>query len=127
MRHDERMTPWRLRERVRKLPAGDLLVRWGIFVLGAVFIAIGFALIALPGPLTIPPVLLGLAIWALEFEFAQAWLDRAKVPARKAWSEAVLHPWRTGFVSAAGMALALVAAVVAAQYDLFGRARDLLT
>lgn len=116
-----------LRAKVRRLPAGDLLVRVGIFLLGGAFIALGFALIALPGPLTIPPVLLGLAIWSLEFEFAHTWLERAKVPARKAWYEAKLHPWRTGIVSGGGMVLAVVAAVLAERYGLIDHARNLVT
>jgi hypothetical protein len=121
------MSRLQIRQKVRRLPAGNLIVRIGIFVLGAAFIALGFALVALPGPLTIPPILLGLAIWSLEFDFAQAWLEKAKVPAQKAWDEAKLHPWRTGVVSGGGMVLALVAAILAARWGLIDHARDLVS
>jgi hypothetical protein len=116
-----------LRQKVRRLPAGDLLVRVGVFLLGAAFVVLGFVLIALPGPLTIPPVLLGLGVWSLEFEFAQVWLEKAKVPARKAWDEAKRHPWRTGLVSGGGVVLAVVAAVLASRYGLVDHARDLVS
>jgi hypothetical protein len=127
MSHDGSVSRQPVRDKVRRLPAGNFIVRTAIFLLGASFIALGVALVALPGPLTIPPILLGLAIWSLEFEFAQAWLDKAKVPAQKAWEEAKLHPWRTGLVSGGGMILAVVAAVLAARYGLIDRARDLVT
>ena len=41
--------------------------RAGIFVLGLLFILGGLALAVLPGPLTIPLVLLGLWVWSWEF------------------------------------------------------------
>lgn len=121
------MSRLQIRQKVRRLPAGNLIVRSAIFLFGAAFIALGFALIALPGPLTIPPILLGLAIWSLEFDFAQAWLDRAKVPAQKAWDEAKRHPWRTGVVSGGGVILSVLAAVLVAKYDLLDHARNLVT
>lgn len=98
-----------------------------MFALGAAFIGLGLAAIVLPGPLTIPPILLGLAIWSLEFEFAQGWLDRAMVPAQKAWDEARAHPWRTGLVTGGGLVLMVVAGVLIAQLDLLDRARDVLS
>ena len=70
------MTRLRLRDRVRRLPAGEVIVRVGVFVLGALFIGLGVALSVLPGPFTIPPVLVGLLVWSLEFEFAERWLTR---------------------------------------------------
>jgi hypothetical protein len=127
MAEDRSVSRLKIRAKVRRLPAGNLIVRVAIFLLGAAFIGLGFALIALPGPLTIPPVLLGLLIWSLEFDFAQAWLDKAKVPAQRAWDEAKMHPWRTGMVSGGGMLLTVVAAVLAARYGLVDHARDLVT
>jgi hypothetical protein len=121
------VTPWSLRDRVRRLPAGDVIVHGTVFLLGAAFIGAGIAFVVLPGPLTIPPILIGLAIWSLEFDFAQSLLDRAKVPAQKAWDQAQAHPWRTGLVSGGGLLLAVLAAVLAVRFDLLEHARGLLT
>lgn len=116
------MTPWNLRDRIRRLPAGDVIVHGTVFVLGALFIGLGIAAVVLPGPLTIPPILLGLAIWSLEFDFAQSLLDRAKVPAQHAWDAAKAKPWRTGLVAGGGLVLAVAAAVLLARYDLVSKA-----
>jgi hypothetical protein len=121
------MTPWGLRDRIRRLPAGDVIVHGTVFVLGAAFIATGIALVVLPGPLTIPPILVGLAIWSLEFDFAQSLLDRAKVPAQKAWDQAQKRPWRTGLVTGGGLLLAVLAAVLAAHYGLVEHAKRVLS
>ncbi len=118
------MTPWNLRDKVRVLPGGDLLVRLIVFLLGAIFIILGAAAIVLPGPLTIPPILVGLAIWSLEFAFAQALLERAKGPAKAAWAQARAHPWRTGMVTVAGLVLAVLSVVLASKYGLVGQAVD---
>ena len=126
MGDDGPVTPWKLRDRVRRLPAGEIIVHGTVFLLGAAFIATGLALVVLPGPLTIPPILVGLAIWSLEFDFAQSLLDRAKVAAQKAWDEATEHPWRSGIISGTGLVLAVVAGIAAVQYDLVDRALDAL-
>ena len=42
-----------------------------VFVAGLLLILLGLVLIVLPGPLTIPPILLGVWLWSLEFEFAR--------------------------------------------------------
>jgi hypothetical protein len=118
--HAGRVTPWNLRDRVRRLPAGEVIVHVGVFVLGAAFIALGLALVVLPGPLTIPPVLLGIAIWSLEFDFAQRWLDPIEKRAQQAWDAAKARPWRTGIVTGAGLAAAIVAMMLAIQLDLLG-------
>ena len=123
---DGPVTPWKLRDRVRRLPAGEIIVHGTVFLLGAAFIATGLALVVLPGPLTLPPILVGLAIWSLEFDFAQSLLDRAKVAAQKAWDEATEHPWRSGIISGTGLVLAVVAGIAAVQYDLVDRALDAL-
>ena len=120
------MTPFGLRDRLRKLPAGDVLVHVGIFVLGAAFIALGFALVVLPGPLTIPPVLVGLLIWSLEFDFAEKWLERAKGQAQEAWDYARAHPWRTGVVTGGGTVAVVVGAVLAERHGLVDRVKDLV-
>ena len=60
----------RWREHVRSKPGLSHAYRVAVFVAGLVCIAGGLALSVLPGPLTIPPVLLGLWLWSTEFRFA---------------------------------------------------------
>lgn len=127
MLHAGEVMRWGIRDRVRRLPAGELVVRVSVFVLGAAFIALGLALSVLPGPLTIPPVLLGLVIWSLEFDFAQRWLDRLEAPALRAWESAKERPWRTGVVSALGLAGAIALGVLAVQQDWLGTLRAAIT
>jgi hypothetical protein len=123
----ESVTRLRLRDKVRRLPAGDGIVHAGVFLLGAAFIGLGLALVVLPGPLTIPPVLVGLAIWSLEFEFAQRLLDRATASAQQAWDQAKLHPWRTGLVTGGGLVLLAVGVVLAVRFELVDHARGVFT
>ena len=49
-----------------------------VFVVGLLLILLGLVLIVLPGPLTIPPILLGVWLWSREFEFARRWLRPVK-------------------------------------------------
>lgn len=55
-----------------------------ITVIGFAFLLLGIALIPLPGPWTIPLVLLGLAILGTEYAWARRALDETKKRARKA-------------------------------------------
>jgi hypothetical protein len=116
-----------IRERVRRLPAGNAIVRVSVFLLGLAFILLGLALSVLPGPLTIPPVLLGLVIWALEFAWAERWLDRARRQGLETWDAAHAHPWRAGLVTGGGLALLAVALVLASKYELLDHARSVLS
>ncbi len=59
-----------------------------VLVVGLSIVALGFVLIVLPGPWTIPLVLLGLAILATEFVWARHLLQRAKAYAEKAKEKA---------------------------------------
>jgi hypothetical protein len=54
-----------------------------VLVIGSTFIILGLALIILPGPFTLPLVVLGLVILALEFAWAESLLIRAKHHAKK--------------------------------------------
>ena len=119
-----RLTPFRLRDRVRRLPAGEVIVRSIVFLLGAVLIATGLALSVLPGPLTIPPVLLGVLVWSLEFDFAQRWLDRVEGPAQQAWEQAKAHPVRTAVISGGGIVAAVALTTLALQQDWAGAVAD---
>src|SRR5918997_6083233 len=88
------------RDRVRSKPGVREAYRVAIFAAGLLCIAAGVALMVLPGPLTIPPVLLGLWIWSTEFRFAERFFDASKKKAREAWSHAKHHP-----VSSAGLTI----------------------
>ena len=116
-----------MRERVRRLPGGNTLVRVVVFCLGLFFILLGLALSVLPGPLTIPFVLLGLVIWAAEFAWAERLVDRARGQAQDAWDAARAHPWRASLVTGGGIVLLVVALVLASRYDLLDRAKSLVT
>lgn len=59
-----------------------------VLVVGVSIVGLGLVLIVLPGPWTIPLVLLGLAILATEFVWARHLLQRAKEYAEKAKSKA---------------------------------------
>jgi hypothetical protein len=121
------VTPWNLRDRLRKLPAGDLLVHGAVFLVGGAFIALGLALSVLPGPFTIPPILIGLVIWALEFDFAERWVDKAKAQAQESWENAKAHPLRTGLVTGGGIILFVLALVLASHYGLVDKAKGIIT
>jgi len=71
-----RKAPW------RRLPHP---LRWlTVALIGSTFIVIGIALLVLPGP-GIAFILLGLAILATEFVWAETLLHRVKDGGRRAW------------------------------------------
>jgi hypothetical protein len=125
--HAVPVTRLRLRDRIRRLPAGEVIVHTAVFLLGAAFIALGFALVVLPGPLTIPPIIVGLLIWSLEFDFAEKWLRSAQDRAQAAWDQAKARPWTTGVVSGGGILGAVVLAVFAVRGDWIPRLLDSIT
>ena len=112
------------RARVRKNPPVYAVYRVGVFVVGLVFMAIGVALAALPGPLTIPPVLLGLYIWSTEFRFAKRFFDKFKQKADQAWQHAKEHPVSSTAITVGGLVAAGVAFWAVSHYDLVAKARD---
>ena len=72
------------RGRIRSTPGLASAWRIVVLVVGLSLIGVGLALIVLPGPWTIPLVVLGLAILASEFVWAERLLHRAKGAARSA-------------------------------------------
>ncbi len=54
-----------------------------VFVVGSTLIVAGVALIILPGPFTMPLVIAGLFILAIEFAWAETLLSRAKDQTKK--------------------------------------------
>lgn len=117
-------TGWRAR--VRTKPGLGHAYRVGVFVVGLLFIALGFALAVLPGPLTIPPVLLGLYIWSTEFRFAKRLFDSFKEKAHEAWDHAKRRPISSGLITVGGLAAAGVAAWAVSHYELVDKAKDAL-
>jgi uncharacterized membrane protein YbaN (DUF454 family) len=94
-----------------------------VFAAGLLFVALGVALSVLPGPLTIPPVLLGLWIWSTEFEWAKRFFDAFKTKAREAWRHAKMHPVSSGIITIGGLTLAGLAFWAVNHYQLIDQAR----
>ena len=114
----------RLRTRIKSTPGIRHAWKVGVFVVGLAFIVLGIALATLPGPLTIPPVLLGLWIWATEFAFAERFLASFKAKAREAWEHAKAHPKSSAAMTVGGLIAAGVVIWAVAHYDLVGKAKD---
>ena len=111
----------RWRVRLRGSRVGSWLLRGLVFVLGAGFIGLGAVLIVLPGPLTIPPVLLGLYIWSTEFPWAERLRDRAAVKGRVAWTTARRRPVHAAVATGSSLALLGGGLVAAHRYDAMDR------
>ena len=111
---------------LRKTPGGASAVKAIVFVAGLLFILLGLALAALPGPLTIPPILVGLYIWSTEFAWAERLLDRAKRSAQEAWENAKRRPLITGVVTVSGLIAFGVGLWLVAKYDLVQRGKELV-
>ncbi|MDA0168445.1 PGPGW domain-containing protein [Solirubrobacter taibaiensis] len=112
------------RDRVRSKPGVGQAYRVGVFVLGLLCIVLGFALAVLPGPLTIPPVLLGLWIWSTEFRFAERFFDAFKDKAQEAWAHAKRHPTSSAAITVGGLAAAGVAMWAVVHFELVAQGKD---
>ena len=113
-----------LRDRIRSNPPLYLAYRVGVFVVGLFFMAIGVALAALPGPLTIPPVLFGLWIWSTEFRWAQKLFQSFRRKGEAAWAHAKAHPVSSAAITIGGIAAAIAAFWAVQHFDLIAKARD---
>ncbi len=121
---DERPAGWRAR--LRRTPGGAQLLKVLVFVVGLLFILLGVALAALPGPLTIPPVLVGLYLWSTEFAWADRLLERAKKSAREAWAKTRRRPVLSALVTVSGLMALGVGIYLVGRFDLVTRAKDLV-
>ena len=54
-----------------------------VLVIGSTLIALGTALVVLPGPFTMPLIILGLVVLAVEFTWAESLLTKAKFHAKR--------------------------------------------
>ncbi len=115
---------WKVK--LRRTPGGAIAVKAIVLVAGLLFILLGVALAALPGPLTIPPILLGLYIWSTEFAWADRLLERAKVSARKTWVKAKAKPITSALVTIAGLVALGVGIWAVGRYELLARAQELI-
>jgi uncharacterized protein (TIGR02611 family) len=70
-------SPPGLLDRIRANPTGRLALKIGVGVLGTLVVALGIVLIPFPGP-GWAIVILGLAIWAVEFAWARRLLQFTK-------------------------------------------------
>ena len=76
------------RRKIRRDPRKLFVYRMAVAFAGSLFVVLGCVTGPLPGPGGIPLVLLGLAVWASEFEWAQRvmlWF-RAQVHRFRGWS-----------------------------------------
>jgi hypothetical protein len=112
------------RDRIRTKPGIGQLYRVGVFIAGLLCVAAGFALAVLPGPLTIPPVLLGLYIWSTEFRWAKRLFDSFAVKAKEAWAHAKAKPVSSALITVGGIAAAIVAVLLVRHYELVDKAKD---
>ena len=128
---DEDRSTVGLLDKIRANPTGHLALKIGIAVLGAFVIALGLILIPFPGP-GWAIVILGLAIWALEFTWAKNLLNftRRHVRAWTRWAATRSRPARA-MIGLAG--LLFVAGIVWASVklsfgvDLVAKGRDWLS
>lgn len=114
------------RDRVRTKPGLGQLYRVVVFLAGLVCIAFGLVLSIFPGPLTIPPVLLGLWIWSTEFRWARRMFEAFQRKARVAWAHAKQHPVSSGLITVGGLVAAAAVIWAVQHFDLVGRAREVV-
>ncbi|MFL6080138.1 MAG: PGPGW domain-containing protein [Ornithinibacter sp.] len=83
---------WEWRRRIRTSPRWRPLYQGAVFLVGLVMVLGGLALVPLPGPGWVI-VILGIAVWASEFEPASRLLEfvKGKVRAWEQWVRA--KPW----------------------------------
>lgn len=81
---------WAWRRRIRQNPHQLRIYRVGVAVAGLLLICLGLVTGPLPGPGGIPLVLLGLAIWSSEFEWAYRLRQRFKAEIKR------FRAWPTG-------------------------------
>ncbi len=114
------------RARMRANPATRQVWRVSVFVVGLLCIAGGGALVVLPGPLTIPPIVLGLWIWSTEFAWAHRFFAPAKKKGKEAWAQAKLHPVSSSAVTLGGLVMAGVVVWAVYHFDLIEQGKKLV-
>nr|WP_232534281.1 TIGR02611 family protein [Plantactinospora sp. KBS50] len=115
---------------IRANPTGRILLKIVVGLVGALVVALGAALIPLPGPGWLI-VLAGLAIWAVEFHWARRLLTFTRQHLR-AWTQWVGgRPWPVRLLlGAVGLVFVAVVVWLSLKYslgiDVLAVARDVL-
>jgi hypothetical protein len=122
MSHRNRFTRWR--DGVRAQPGLRHAYRTAVFFAGLLCIAIGLALAVLPGPLTIPPILVGLWIWSTEFTWAHNLFESFKRKGHEAWEHARARPVSSALITVGGLVAAGVAVWAIAHFELVAKGRE---
>ncbi len=118
--------PGTFRARVHSKPGVALAWRVGVFVVGLLFVLLGLALTVLPGPLTIPPVLVGLWVWSTEFDWARRVFATFARKARETWKHARQHPVSSAAVTFGGLAAAGAVFWAVGYFELVDRGKSAL-
>ena len=114
------------RDRMRRRSHTRIAWRVSIFLAGLLCILAGFALVVLPGPLTIPPIIVGLWIWSTEFEWAHRFFSIWKEKGQDAWDHAKRHPVSSTAITIGGLVAAAVAIWAVLHFDLMDRGKELV-
>ncbi len=128
---DEGAPGVRVLDRIRATPTGRLSLKIAIGTVGTLVVAIGIVLIPFPGP-GWAIVILGLAIWALEFAWAKSLLEFTRRHVRN-WTHWIGRQSIAVRVLIGVVGLIFVAAIVWASvrvsfdFDLIQWLRDALT
>lgn len=108
----------RVRARQQRHRQRHRLYRIGFAVAGFLVLAAGVVMLVTPGP-GIPVLILGLAMLALEFGWAERWLDRIAVKAEQAVDEVTKgSPLRRALVLGAGVAVAAAGLALLVFWDI---------
>jgi hypothetical protein len=121
-----RNEPGSFRERIHRKPGLLPVWRGTVFVAGLLFVLLGIALTVLPGPLTIPPILVGLWIWSTEFDWARRIFATFARKGRDAWRHARQHPVSSAAVTVGGLAAAGLLFWSVGHFQLVDRVRSAL-
>jgi hypothetical protein len=109
---------------MRTTPGLRQVWRGGVFLAGLVCIMAGGVLVVLPGPLTIPPIVLGLWIWSTEFRWARRLFSSARKKGSEAWEQAKRRPVASAFVTGGGLLVACAAVWGVEHFQLVDRAKQ---
>ena len=95
---------WRWRRRLRQNPRQLAVYRVGVAIAGLLLVCLGCISGPIPGPGGIPLVLLGLAIWSSEFEWANRLMGVFKVQLHRyrAWPRSRQVLFWVAFVAVCG-------------------------
>lgn len=104
----------RFRESIRRNPILNTAWRAGVFAVGATVLAGGVVMMITPGP-GIVAIVLGLAVLATEFAWAQTALHRAKAAAERA-REKALDPRKRRRNTVLGAVTGVLAGALAITY-----------